>query len=115
MTTTGRKSGQPRTSHLISIPHGETLALLGTNFGQPGDPGLGAQPRGRPARARVQLQGPRHRRGGARPAADDEVGRDLRARPREVYGGYAKYQQRITGRRVRVFVLEQPAWPLSAA
>ncbi len=23
-----------------------------------------------------------------------------------VYGGYAKYRQRITGRRVRIFVLE---------
>ena len=38
VTTTGRRSGQPRTSHLISIPYGETLALLGTNFGQPGTP-----------------------------------------------------------------------------
>jgi deazaflavin-dependent oxidoreductase (nitroreductase family) len=38
LTTTGRKSGQPRTSHLISIPVGDDLALLGTNFGQPKTP-----------------------------------------------------------------------------
>ena len=38
LTTTGRKSGQPRTSHLISIPIGDDLALLGTNFGQPKTP-----------------------------------------------------------------------------
>ncbi len=50
LTTTGRKSGQPRTSHLISIPVGDDLALLGTNFGQPSHAGVGAQPRGRPAR-----------------------------------------------------------------
>ena len=38
LTTTGRRSGQPRTSHLISIPVGDDLALLGTNFGQPATP-----------------------------------------------------------------------------
>src|SRR3712207_9062187 len=38
LTTTGRKSGQPRTSHLIAVPVADTLALLGTNFGQPGTP-----------------------------------------------------------------------------
>ena len=38
VTTTGRKSAQPRTSHLISIPIDDTLALIGTNFGQPTTP-----------------------------------------------------------------------------
>src|SRR3954466_7205590 len=38
VTTTGRRSGQARTSHLVAVPHGETLALLGTNFGQSGTP-----------------------------------------------------------------------------
>jgi hypothetical protein len=28
-------------------------------------------------------------------------------RSRGIYGGYEKYQQRISGRRVRVFVLER--------
>ena len=37
-TTTGRKSGLRRTSHLIAVPIDDTLALLGTNFGQPSTP-----------------------------------------------------------------------------
>jgi hypothetical protein len=38
LTTVGRTSGQKRTTHLISIPIADTLALLGTNFGQPETP-----------------------------------------------------------------------------
>ena len=103
LTTTGRKSGQPRTSHLISIPVGDDLALLGTNFGQPKTPAwvlnLEAEPhasvRFRDATAAVI----------ARPATEDERARVM-ARSAGIYGGYEKYQQRITGRDVRIFVLE---------
>ena len=74
LTTTGRRSGQRRTSHLISIPVGDNLALLGTNFGQPSHPRLGAQPRGRPARdASPTAGGPS--RCVARPATDAERAR----------------------------------------
>ncbi len=49
LTTTGRRSGQPRASHLIAVPFADTLALIGTNFGQPHTPAwvlnLEAQPR----------------------------------------------------------------------
>src|SRR5207342_1355863 len=38
VSTTGRKSGLRRTSHLIAVPIDDTLALLGTNFGQPSTP-----------------------------------------------------------------------------
>src|SRR6478672_10144767 len=38
VTTTGRRSGQRRTSHLIAAPYDDTLALLGTNFGQASTP-----------------------------------------------------------------------------
>ena len=103
LTTTGRKSGLPRTSHLISVPIGDDLALLGTNFGQPRTPAwvfnLEADPRGtvrfRDATAAVV----------ARPASDDERARVIE-RSGGIYGGYQKYLQRISGREVRVFVLE---------
>ena len=52
VTTTGRRSGEPRTTPLIAVPVGDDLALLGTNFGQPATPALGAEPGGRPARDR---------------------------------------------------------------
>ncbi len=34
---------------------------------------------------------------------------EVMARSVDVYGGYAKYRERITGRRVRIFVLEPAA------
>ena len=103
LTTTGRRSGRPRTSHLISIPVGEDLAVLGTNFGQPATPAwvlnLEADPR-----ATVTYRG-RTLPVVARPATDAERAAVL-DRSRGIYGGYEKYQQRISGRQVRVFVLE---------
>lgn len=110
ITTTGRKSGQRRTSHLIAIPHGETLALLGTNFGQASTPAwvLNLEADGH---AHAQFK-QRSLDVVARPASDDEVA-TIFAASREYYGGYAKYQQRITTRRVRAFILE-PVRPSAA-
>ena len=103
LTTTGRKSGQQRTTHLISIPVADTLAILGTNFGQPSTPAwvlnLEAEPR-----AEVTFRGTT-RSVVARPASVAEAD-EVMARSAGIYGGYAKYRQRITGRRVRIFVLE---------
>jgi deazaflavin-dependent oxidoreductase (nitroreductase family) len=107
LTSTGRKSGQPRRTHLIAVPFGGTLALLGTNFGQPRTPGwvvnLEAEPRAAVSHAGVT------REVVARPATEPERA-DVLARSTKFYGGYAKYQERITGRRLRIFVLE-PASP----
>jgi len=103
VTTTGRKSGLPRTSHLIAVPYGDTLALLGTNFGQPSTPAwvlnLEADPR-----ATLRHHGVT-RDAVARAATADEQAAVL-AGSAAVYGGYLKYQGRITGRRLRIFVLE---------
>jgi deazaflavin-dependent oxidoreductase (nitroreductase family) len=103
LTTTGRRSGQPRSTHLIAVPIGDTLALLGTNFGQPHTPAwvlnLEAEPRARVTYRDVS------RAVVARPATDPERAQIL-ANSSGVYGGYQKYQQRITGRRLRLFVLE---------
>jgi deazaflavin-dependent oxidoreductase (nitroreductase family) len=103
VTTTGRRSGLPRTSHLIAVPYEGTLALLGTNFGRPSTPAwvlnLEANPR-----ATVVHTG-RSREVVARLATEQEQAGVLAASSR-VYGGYMKYQQRITGRRLRVFLLD---------
>ncbi|KGN29673.1 hypothetical protein N798_12855 [Knoellia flava TL1] len=103
LTTTGRRSGARRTSHLIATPFGDDLALLGTNFGQSTTPAwalnLEAHPectvaygdRELPALARA-----------ATPVEADEVF-DLASR---FYVGYAHYRKRIgDSRRIRVFVL----------
>lgn len=108
LTTIGRKSGVRRTTHLISIPVGDTLALLGTNFGQGSTPAwvlnLEADPR-----ASVRYRGT-ERAVLARPAEEAERAA-VTARAAGIYGGYLKYQERITTRRVRIFVLEPADGP----
>ena len=103
LTTTGRKSGQRRTTHLIAVPHRDTLALIGTNFGQPATPAwvhnLEAEPRasvtyrGNTVEVRARL-------------ADAEETAAILAAASSYYTGWSTYDARITGRRVRVFVLE---------
>jgi len=103
VTTTGRKSGQPRTSHLIATPYDTTLALLGTNFGQESTPAwvlnLEADPRAtvtyrNVARAVV-----------ARPATPEEA-EEIFALASEFYPGYGHYRTRVgSTRRIRAFVL----------
>ena len=104
VTTTGRKSGQRRTSHLIATPYGDTLALLGTNFGQSSTPAwvlnLEADPR-----ASATYRGVT-REVTARPATPQETD-EVFASAGRFYPGYLNYRQRIGGsRRVRAFVLE---------
>jgi len=103
VSTTGRKSGLRRRSPLIAVPIDDTLALLGTNFGQPSTPAwvlnLEADPRATVSYRQRTVEA------SARAATDDEQARVL-AGSAQVYGGYLKYQQRITGRRLRIFVLE---------
>lgn len=112
VTTTGRRSRQPRTSHLIGFPHGDSLALLGTNFGQESTPAwvlnLEADPhvtltyRGRSVEAV------------ARPATDPELEQVVQEAARH-YVGYAKYRERIgTSRRLRVFLLSAASRPDAA-
>ena len=103
LTSTGRRSGRPKAAYLIAVPHGHTLALLGTNFGQPGTPAwvynLEADPRATVAyRGNVSTVV-------ARPATDAERATVL-ANSRSVYSGYEKYEKRITGRALRIFVLD---------
>jgi len=102
LTTTGRRSGLPRTTHLIAIPHRDTLALLGTNFGQRSTP---ASVLNLEAQRRVAVT----YRGTtldvvARPADEAEQAEVL-ARSEEHCIGYRRHQSRITGRRLRVLVL----------
>ena len=104
VTTTGRKSQQPRTSHLIATPYNDTLALLGTNFGQESTPAwvfnLEADPH-----ATVTFRNVR-REVVARPADQAEV-EEIFELAGQFYPGYLKYRERVgDSRRIRAFVLE---------
>ncbi len=104
LTTTGRKSGQRRTSHLIAAPFADTIALLGTNFGQESTPAWALNLEADP-HATVSYRGT-SREVVARLATADEAD-EIFARGAEFYAGYRNYRQRVGGtRRIRVFVLE---------
>ena len=107
VTTTGRRSGRPRTAPLIAVPCGDSLALLGTNFGQSSTPtwvlNLEADPGATVTYKDAELAVR------ARPAT--RVERDeVWSASKAIYPGYAKYRKRISGREVGIFVLE-PAGP----
>lgn len=103
LTTTGAKSGQPRTTPLICGVDGDHLILFATNFGGQNNPAwsynLRANPvvtvtyRGRTAAYRSRDATPAER---ARywPLAD------------AIYAGYAAYRERAAHREIPVFVLE---------
>ena len=103
VTTTGRKSGEPRRAPLIAVPIGDDLALLGTNFGGKRTPGwvynLEADPRAKAGYGTTEVEVV------ARPASDDEY-EQVFAAGGSIYGGYSKYRSRVDGRDIRVFVLE---------
>jgi deazaflavin-dependent oxidoreductase (nitroreductase family) len=104
VSTTGRKSGLRRTTHLIAIPIRDTLALIGSNFGQSATPAWALNLEADP-RATATYRG-RSVDVVARPADASEFEQVLRtAAP--LYGGYAKYRERIgESRWLRIFVLE---------
>ena len=103
LTTTGRKSGEPRTMPLLGVPVGDDLAVIGTNYGTDHTPGWVYNLEADPA-ATIEFRG-REVDVRARPAADSEyeTAFELAA---AVYPGYAAYRERVTGRDIRVFVLE---------
>jgi deazaflavin-dependent oxidoreductase (nitroreductase family) len=106
VTTTGRRSGQRRTSHLIATPYDGTLALLGTNFGEASTPAWALNLEADP-RATITYRGV-SREVVARPATPAEAD-EVFALAARFYPGYDRYRQRVgERRRIRVFVL-QPA------
>ena len=108
LTTTGRKSGQRRTSHLIATPYAGTLALLGTNFGQEATPAWALNLEADP-QATVTYRGTTAR--GGRPAGHPGRGRrDLRPGGPVLPSATASYRRRGSATRraggSRVFVLD---------
>lgn len=104
LTTTGRRSGQRRTSHLIATPYDDRLALLGTNFGQESTPAWALNLEADP-RATVTFRNV-GREVLARPATAGET-EQIFALAGEFYPGYAHYRERVgSTRRIRAFVLD---------
>jgi len=103
LTTTGAKSDQQRTSPVLGIPVGDDLALIAGNFGQKSSPGWGHNLAANPA-ATISF----HDTSAdviARPANEAET-EETFAIAAPIYGGYAKYSERVSPREIKVFMLE---------
>ncbi len=101
LTTTGRKSGQPRSTNLLYFPHGDDIVLTASNWGRPNDPAWALNLRANP-KAEVALKG--------RPSgvvARELHGEEYAAMWRELlefWPGY-RMEQEEAGRPLPVFVL----------
>jgi len=104
LTTTGAKSGQPRTTPLICGVDGDRLILFATNFGGQKNPAWSYNLRANPV-ATVTYRGrtAAYRSREATPAERDRYWPLADA----IYAGYAAYRERAAHREIPVFVLER--------
>jgi deazaflavin-dependent oxidoreductase (nitroreductase family) len=103
LTTTGAKSGQPRTVPVLGIPAQDAVAIIASNFGQYPHPAWYHNLRAHPD-AEVVVDGV-HRRVRA-VEADGERRAEIWKQGLRVYPGFGQYEQRASHRRISVFVLE---------
>ena len=103
LTTTGAKSGQPRTVPVLGIPTQGTVAIIASNFGQSRHPSWYHNLRAHPY-AEVVVDGA-HRRVRA-VEVDGERRAEIWNEGLRVYPGFRQYERRAPHRRISVFVLE---------
>lgn len=103
LTTTGARSGKPRSVPVLGLPTAEGLAVIASSFGQHRHPGwyhnLRANPEGS-----VTVDGQPHRFRAVE--AEGERRRQIWEEGLRVYPGWAQYERRATNRRIAVFVLD---------
>ncbi|MBT0992811.1 nitroreductase family deazaflavin-dependent oxidoreductase [Cellulomonas sp. DKR-3] len=109
LTTTGRRTGEPRDAVLLYGRDGTAWVVLASNWGQGHDPAWALNLLAEP-HASVTVGGVTTRVV-ARPASDDERVR-LLPRMREIWPGYEAYAERA-GRSLPLFVLEPRLDPRS--
>lgn len=102
LTTTGRRSGQPRTAPLVYLADGERMVVIGSNAGNDKVPAWALNLKANPD-AEVEIRG-RRQRVRAR-VAEGEERADLWRRCNEQYAGFDDYESR-TDRPISLFVLE---------
>ena len=103
LTTTGAKSGQPRTVPVLGLPAQGGVAIIASNYGQYHHPAWYHNLRAHPD-AEVVIDGV-HRRVRA-VEADDERRAQIWQQGLRIYPGFDQYERRAAHRRITVFVLE---------
>jgi deazaflavin-dependent oxidoreductase (nitroreductase family) len=105
LTTTGRKSGQPRTAPVLYLADGDRFVVINTNAGNEKTPAWSLNLRANPeaeveiGRKRVKVRSR---------LAESEERADLWRRSMEQYEGWDFYESKLD-REVGVFVLERCA------
>jgi F420H(2)-dependent quinone reductase len=102
ITTTGRRSGEPRTAPILYLADGPRLVVIGSNAGNERPPAWALNLLANPD-AEVQIRGER-RRVRAR-VAEGEERAELWRKVNEMYEGFDDYDAK-TAREIAVFVLE---------
>jgi deazaflavin-dependent oxidoreductase (nitroreductase family) len=102
LTSTGRRSGQPRTAPVLYLADGERLIVVSSNGGNNHAPGWSYNLKANPD-AEVEIGG-EHRQVRAR-VAEGEERAGLWRRMNEQYAGFEQYDE-TTSREIAVFVLE---------
>ena len=103
LTTTGARSGQPRTVPILGIPFSGGVAVIASNFGQRRQPAWYHNLRAHPD-AQVVIDGVR--RSVRAVEAQGERRAEIWQEGLRVYPGFAQYERRASHRRISVFVLE---------
>jgi deazaflavin-dependent oxidoreductase (nitroreductase family) len=104
LTTTGARTGQPRTVPLLGLPTPDGLAVIGSNWGRSGSPAWDRNLRADPSAA-VTIG--RHRRDVRAVQAEGERRERLWQAGLEIYPGFAQYAARAGDRPFHIYVLEQ--------
>jgi deazaflavin-dependent oxidoreductase (nitroreductase family) len=102
LTTTGRRSGQPRTTPVVYLADGERYVVIGSNAGNAKAPAWALNLRESPD-AEIEV-GPRRIAVRAR-IAEGEERAELWRKSNEQYAGFDDYASR-TGRDIALFVLD---------
>jgi deazaflavin-dependent oxidoreductase (nitroreductase family) len=104
LTTTGARTGLPRTVPVLGFPIGDDIAIAAGNFGRPDAPGWCVNLR-RDSHAELVVDGqPRAM------VAEELTGvarQDVWGRAIEIYPGAAAYQRRAGARAIAVFLLRR--------
>jgi deazaflavin-dependent oxidoreductase (nitroreductase family) len=103
LTTTGARSGKPRTLPVLGLPDGEDMILIASNFGRPHNPSWYHNLRANP-RATIEFEGA-SREVTARELSGAERDREY-GRGEEIYPGFTHYTRWAAPRRIPVLRLE---------
>jgi deazaflavin-dependent oxidoreductase (nitroreductase family) len=103
LTTTGAKTGKPRTLPVLCLPDGDDMILIASNFGRPNNPAWYHNLRANP-QATIVFEGI-SREVVARELSGSDRERGYR-RGEEIYPGFTHYHRWAANRQIPVLTLE---------